>query len=95
MKTLSITALLIFGINFIPKAQSKPAADSVVINVGTASKITILIRDKKDLEYMQRKSESNKISSLEMMTLNRSCQKSLLLLKNLLKSTSLSFMLIN
>lgn len=53
MKTLSITTLLIFGINFIPKAQSKPAADSVVINVGTASKITILIRDKKDLETLK------------------------------------------
>lgn len=53
MKTFSIATVLFLGINFIPKAQSKPALDSVVINVGTASKITILIRDKKDLETLK------------------------------------------
>lgn len=64
MKTLSIATLLFLGINFIPKAQSKPALDSVVINVGTASKITILIRDKKDLETLKQYNMQTLMSDL-------------------------------
>ncbi len=52
MKKLSIAILLFFGINLIPHAQAKPA-DSVVINVGNGSKITIVIKDKKDLETLK------------------------------------------
>ena len=52
MKTFSIATLLFLGINLLPQAQTK-AADSVVINVGTNSKITIVIKDKKDLETLK------------------------------------------
>lgn len=52
MKTISIATILFLGINFIPSAQSKPA-DSVVINVGTGSKITVVIKDKKDLQTLK------------------------------------------
>lgn len=52
MKTITIAILLFFGINFIPNAQSNPA-DSVVINVGSGSKITVVIKDKKDLQTLK------------------------------------------
>jgi hypothetical protein len=52
MKTFSIATLLFLGINLIPHAQTK-AADSVVINVGNNSRITVVIRDKKDLETLK------------------------------------------
>jgi hypothetical protein len=52
MKTFSITTLLFLGINLLPQAQTK-AADSVVINVGSGSKITVVIKDKKDLETLK------------------------------------------
>lgn len=52
MKTFSIATLLFLGINLIPQAQTK-AADSVVINVGNNSKITVVIKDKKDLETLK------------------------------------------
>ena len=52
MKTFSIATILFLGINLIPQAQTK-AADSVVINVGNNSKITVVIKDKKDLETLK------------------------------------------
>jgi hypothetical protein len=53
MKRYFIIALiLLFGISATPQAQSKPP-DSVVINVGNGSKITVIIKDRKDLETMK------------------------------------------
>jgi hypothetical protein len=47
-----IILALLFGITATPQAQSKPP-DSVVINVGNGSKITVVIKDKKDLETLK------------------------------------------
>jgi hypothetical protein len=52
MKKFIIASLLFISINLLPQAQTK-AADSVVINVGNASKITFVIKDKKDLETLK------------------------------------------
>jgi len=51
-KFIAITIILLFSINTLSEAQSK-APDSVVINVGNGSKITIVIKDKKDLETLK------------------------------------------
>jgi hypothetical protein len=51
-KNFIIGIILFFGIHMLPQAQTK-AADSVVINVGARSKITVVIKDKKDLETLK------------------------------------------
>lgn len=52
MKTLFISACLCIQLVAFGQAQSKPL-DSVVINVGTNSKMTLVIRDKRDLETLK------------------------------------------
>ena len=52
MKNYIILLVLLFGISIMPQAQSKPP-DSVVINVGNGSTITVVIKDKKDLETLK------------------------------------------
>ena len=51
-RNIVIILALLFGIILLPQAQSKPP-DTVVINVGNGSKITVVIQDKKDLETLK------------------------------------------
>lgn len=51
-KNIALGILLFLGINFMPQAQGK-AGDSIVINVGNESRITINIKNRKDLETLK------------------------------------------
>lgn len=52
MKTIFLSVLVLLSIVATPQTTSKPI-DSVVINVGSSSKMTLVIRDLKDLETLK------------------------------------------